>query len=219
MSFGDVLEPLAAALRFAGGRPGDVLAALGRHLTLAGAALAIALLLGVPLGLLAARRYALAERLVALAAALRVVPSLAILFVAVPFLGIGFGPALLALTVLAAPPVLLATVAGLRGIDAQVIGAAQGMGMSPMQVLRRVELPLAAPVLASGVRTASVEVIASATLAAFIGAGGLGDFITLGFQMNRPEIMLVGAVPVAGLAILSESSFGLLDRRLARWRA
>ena len=91
--------------------------------------------------------------------------------------------------------------------------------MSPTQSLRLVEIPLAAPVLASGTRTASVEVIASATLAAFIGAGGLGDFITLGFQLNRPEIMLVGAVPVALLAFTSETIFGALDRRLTRWRS
>ena len=130
-----------------------------------------------------------------------------------------FAPALLALSLLAAPPVLLATVAGFRGVDSDLKRAARGMGMSPMQLLRRVETPLAAPVVASGVRIASVEVIASATLAAFIGAGGLGDFITLGFQLNRPAIMLVGAVPVALLALGSELSFGLLDRWLRRWSA
>jgi osmoprotectant transport system permease protein len=214
-----VIELLGAAITFAQGRPEVVTAALLRHLALCGAALGLAVGLGLPLGLLAARGVALAEGLVAAVSALRVVPSLAILFIAVPVLGIGFAPALLALSLLAAPPVLLATVAGFRGVDADLKRVARGMGMSPLQQLRRVETPLAAPVVASGLRTASVEVIASATLAAFIGAGGLGDFITLGFQLNRPAIMLVGAVPVALLALGSEVAFGLLDRWLGRWQA
>jgi len=146
----------------------------------------------------------------------RVVPSLAILFLAVPILGIGFRPALAALVALACPPILLATHAALLGVPAAVREAAYGLGHSPAQVLARVDLPLAAPVALSGLRTAAVEVNASATLAAFIGAGGLGDFIARGFATNRVEVMLVGAVPIALLALAAEAAFSSGERALQR---
>jgi osmoprotectant transport system permease protein len=144
--------------------------------------------------------------------AFRLVPSLAILFLALPYLGTGFRPALVALTVLAFPPTIINTYAGVRGVDRAVVEAAYGMGMAPSQVLRRVELPLAMPAIIAGIRIAAVEIISSATLAAFINGGGLGDFITLGFALFEPRIMLVGAVPVALLALVSEGTLGGLQR-------
>jgi osmoprotectant transport system permease protein len=189
---------------------------LGRHLWLSAAALAISVLLCVPLGIWAARRAALAQPLINAVGALRIIPSLAVLFLALPYLGTGFGPALVALTLLALPPVLINTYAGLRGVDRAVVEAARGMGMAPAQVLSRVELPLALPAIVAGVRTAAVEVIASATLAAFIGGGGLGTFITRGFALFRPEIMLVGALPVALLALAAEGVLGGAQRLLSR---
>lgn len=189
---------------------------LGRHLSLSGAALAISVLLCVPLGIWAARRVALAQPLINAVGALRIIPSLAILFLALPYLGTGFWPALVALTLLALPPVLVNTYAGMRGVDRAVLEAARGMGMRPAQVLGRVELPLALPAIVAGIRTASVEVIASATLAAFIGGGGLGIFITRGFALFRPEIMLVGALPVALLALAAEGLLGGMQRLLNR---
>ncbi|MEI2776509.1 MAG: ABC transporter permease [Tetrasphaera sp.] len=105
-------------------------------------------------------------------------PSLVTLFLALPYLGLGFWPSLVALTVLACPPVLVNTYAGLRNVDAATREAALGIGMSPWQALLRVELPLAYPVIMTGVRIAAVEVIASATLAAFIAGGGLGEYVT-----------------------------------------
>jgi osmoprotectant transport system permease protein len=144
--------------------------------------------------------------------AFRVIPSLAILFLALPYLGLGYLPSLVALTVLAFPPVLINTYAGLRGVDAAVVEAAFGMGMAPYQVLRQVEIPLAVPTILAGVRTAAVEVISSATLASFIGGGGLGDFITRGFALYDVRIMLVGAIPVALLALASEALLSSLQR-------
>ncbi len=188
--------------------------ALTRHIELSGAALGIAFAVAGPLGVVIARRPQAAEPVIAFFSGARVVPSLAILFLAVPVLGIGFAPALLALTVLACPPILLNTYAAFQGVEASVVEAARGMGMSAPQVFRRVETPLALPVVITGVRTAAVEVIASATLAAFIGAGGLGDFITLGFALDRPEVMLVGAVPVAVLALISEVGLNAVEHRL-----
>jgi osmoprotectant transport system permease protein len=127
-------------------------------------------------------------------------------------LGTGFRPSLLALAVLAFPPVIINTYAGMRDVSRPIVEAAYGMGMESAQVLRQVELPLALPAIIAGIRTAAVEVISSATLAAFIGGGGLGDFITRGFALYDPKIMLVGAVPVALLALASEAILGGLQR-------
>jgi osmoprotectant transport system permease protein len=188
--------------------------ALGRHLTLSLSALAISVLVGVPLGIWIARRARAAQLVINGFGALRLVPSLAILFLALPYLGTGFRPALLALTVLAFPPVIINTYAGIRSVDPAISEAAYGMGMETSQVLRQIELPLALPAMIAGIRTAAVEVVASATLAAFIGGGGLGDFITRGFALYEPRIMLVGAVPVALLALVSEGLLGGVQRVL-----
>jgi osmoprotectant transport system permease protein len=143
---------------------------------------------------------------------LRVLPSLVILFLALPYLGLGFRPALVALTVLACPPILINTYAGIRSVYPATREAAFGIGMSSRQTLWRIELPLAYPVIITGVRIAAVEVIASATLAAFIAGGGLGEYITRGFALNEAKIMLVGAVAVALLALAAELLFVILQR-------
>jgi osmoprotectant transport system permease protein len=189
-------------------------AAVARHLEFSGIALAISVLLCVPLGIWIARRVRLAEYVISFFGAIRLVPSLAILFLVLPYLGTGRNPALLALTVLAIPPVLINSYVGIRSVDRAVVEAARGMGMSSWQVLRQVEIPLALPAMLAGIRIAAVEVISSATLAAFIGGGGLGDFITRGFAVNESRIMLVGAIPVALLALLSEALFSALQRML-----
>lgn len=180
-------------------------AAVATHLRLSFAALAIALVVCVPLGIWAARRRWAALPVVNTANALRVVPSLAVLFIVQPYLGIGFKSALVALTVLACPPIMINTYAAYRGVERSVVEAAYGMGMSTAQVLRRVETPLALPVVLAGLRIATVEVIASASLAAFIGAGGLGNFIQRGFAVLETSTMLVGVIPIALLALLAEA--------------
>lgn len=179
--------------------------ALESHVRLSVTALAIALVVCVPLGLWAAKQQIVAQPIVNLTNALRVVPSIAILFLALPYFGIGFRPALIALTVLACPPILINTYAGFRSVDRAVVEAAYGMGMARTQVIRAIELPLALPVLLAGFRIATVEVIASASLAAFIAGGGLGEFIQRGFAVGRPSIMLVGTIPIALLALLADA--------------
>lgn len=189
--------------------------AAGWHLIFSLSALAISVIVCVPLGIWIARRVNIAQYVINVFGTLRLIPSLAILFLALPYLGTGVRPALVALTVLAFPPVLINTYAGVRNVDRAVVEAARGMGMTSAQILRQVEIPLALPAMIAGIRTAAVEVISSATLAAFIGGGGLGDFITRGFALNEPRIMLVGAVPVALLALASEATFGGLQRLLS----
>ena len=145
---------------------------------------------------------------------LRVIPSLAVLVLALPLLGVGFRPALLALALLAIPPIVINTDLGLRSVPAPLLEAARGLGMTAKQISRRVRWPLAAPVVLAGVRTAAVEVIASATLAAFIGGGGLGEYIIDGLANQDYAELLTGAVSVAALAILTELALGALTRRL-----
>ncbi|MDR7522862.1 MAG: ABC transporter permease [Armatimonadota bacterium] len=196
---------LDAAYRYALDNQAFFWQAVGIHVRLSVLALGIAGVLSVPLGVYVARRRLLAPQVLGLFSGLRVVPSLAILFLAVPYLGLGFFPALVALIILACPPILINTEAGFRSVDPAVIEAARGMGMDARAVLWRVEVPLAAPVVVAGVRTAAVDVFASATLAAFIGGGGLGDFIARGFALFEPSVMLVGAIPVALLTLGAEA--------------
>lgn len=176
-----------------------------QHVVLSSAAMGISLLIGLPVGIWIAHRARIAQPTINFFNSLRVIPSLAILFLVLPYLGLGFKPSLIALTFLAFTPVLINTYAGLRGVDRSVIESASGMGMSRRQILFQIEIPLAVPAIITGIRIASVEVISSATLASFIGGGGLGDFITRGFALYDVPIMLVGAIPVAILALLSES--------------
>jgi osmoprotectant transport system permease protein len=175
-----------------------------QHLFLSFTALAAGLIICLPLGIWIAHRENLAPVVINFTNTIRVFPSLVILFLALPYLGIGSLPALIALAVLAIPPILINTYTGIRQVDASAVEAAFGVGMSPSQVLWRVELPLSAAAILTGVRIAAVEVISSATLAAFIGGGGFGDFITRGFALYDVHIMLVGAVPVAVLALVAE---------------
>jgi osmoprotectant transport system permease protein len=140
-----------------------------------------------------------------------VIPSLAILVLVLPLMGMGFYPALLALTILAIPPILINTYSGLQQINPETLEAAAGMGMGNAYRLRKIELPLAALPVIAGVRLAAIEVISSATLAAFIGGGGLGTYVMMGMSMYDPSIMLVGALPVTGIALLSELFFSVIE--------
>jgi osmoprotectant transport system permease protein len=192
----------------------DLLVHVRDHLALSGAALAVALVVGVPAGAAVAR--APRVRTLALAAiyVARVVPSLAVLAIMLPLVGIGFLPSLVALALLAIPPIALNTDLGLRGVPAAVREAAVGLGMSERQVRARVEWPLALPVVFSGIRTAAVEVVASATLAAFIGGGGLGEYIVNGLAENDRGQLLEGAISVGVLALATQWLLGGVERGL-----
>ena len=189
-------------------------AAMSIQIQLSVFALAIGIVICLPLGILAARSRVVSLGAINLFGTLRAIPSIAILFLAYPFLGFGFVPALVALSILACPPILINTAAGFAGVDAATVEAARGMGMNPRQVLMRVEFPLALPVVLAGIRTATLEVIASATLATFIGGGGPGDFIVQGLSNNQIDVLLAGAIPLALMALLAEGLFTGLDRAI-----
>lgn len=203
---------LLDALRWIIDHPRIFLDALETHLLLSGVALALAIALAAPLGVALTRYPRAAFATINGAGAMRTIPSIAILAIMLPFLGIGFKPSLVALTILAIPPILINTYVGVRQVEPDIVDAARGMGMTTLQSILRVELPMAAPVMFAGVRTSAVQVIAGATLAAFIGGGGLGDFITAGIAIMDLPRLLVGAVPIALLAILTELAFGGLER-------
>ncbi len=193
----------------------DLAVHLRDHIALSLAALAAALAVGIPLGIFLAR--APRGRSVALGAVYiaRVVPSLAVLALMLPLVGVGFTPAVVALALLAIPPIAINTDLGLRGVPEAVRDAARGLGMDERQISARVEWPLALPIVFSGMRTAAIEVVASATLAAFIGGGGLGEYIVNGIALNDARELLEGAVSVGILALAVSAALTRLERRLA----
>ncbi|MBP8002296.1 MAG: ABC transporter permease [Chloroflexi bacterium] len=208
------MELIMEALRYAAAHTTELALAIRQHLALVGLALGVAVALCVPLGVWTSRSDAAAVLFLNTSNALRVVPSLAVLFLAIPYFGLSFTSASLALTILALPPILINTDAAYRTISPAIKEAALGMGMTSWQILRYIETPLALPVIIAGIRTATTEVIASATLAAFIGIGGLGLFVVRGFALYDIAILLVGAVPVALLTLLADVGLGRVQKRL-----
>ena len=196
----------------------DLLLHVRDHISLSVAALAVALAVGVPLGVAIASIPPLRNVSLAAIYVARVVPSLAVLAIMLPLVGIGFLPSLVALTLLAIPPIALGTELGLAGVPEPVREAARGLGMTDREVRRRIDWPLAFPVVFGGIRTAAVEVVASATLAAFIGGGGLGEYIVNGIEANDRAETLKGAIAVGVLALAVQGALGLVERRLEATR-
>jgi osmoprotectant transport system permease protein len=196
----------------------ETLAAVGiatlEHLELTALALVMAALIGVPLGAYLTRFRELSGPVLGLVGVFQTIPSLALLGLLIPVLGIGAKPALVALYLYALLPIVRNTFAGLDSIDPAVLDAARGMGMRERQILVRISLPLALPVVMGGIRTSTVMCVGLATLAALIGAGGLGRFIFRGISMVDSEQIMMGAVPAALLALLLDGLLGLLERRL-----
>ncbi|GAA4454742.1 hypothetical protein GCM10023189_21620 [Nibrella saemangeumensis] len=189
------------------------------HLGLTGLSLLIALLVGLPLGILITRYNRAATLVLGIAGVLQTVPSIALLGFLIPVLGIGVWPAIVALFLYALLPIIRNTYVGIREVSSTLKEAALGMGMTDWQVLTRVELPLALPVIFAGVRTAAVINVGVATLAAYIAAGGLGEFIFGGIALNNVNMILAGAIPAALLAVLVDAGLARLQRlRLARFR-
>jgi osmoprotectant transport system permease protein len=202
---------LTATLEYIVSRSQDFTTALSQHLSLTFVSLAISAVLGLLLGVTSARVRWLRSLVLGLANLGRTIPSLAVLALALPFLGIGQPPTTLALVVIGTLPILINAHVGIREVDDAVIEAARGMGMNELEILWQIELPLAAPVIMAGIRTSAVLVVADATLAAFIGGGGLGDLILRGHALNRDDIVLAGAVPATLLALYFEEVFGRLE--------
>ena len=185
------------------------------YLKICGISIGIAIVIGVVLGALVSRNAVLAFVAINLSGLMRSVPIIAVLFLFVSITGqLGFGPSLIALIVLGIPPILVNTYTGIRGVDPAAIDAAKGMGMTTWQIATRIQAPLVTPLVAAGIRTSAVQIVATATLAAFIGAGGYGDYIVDGLTVFNYTELIVGAVSVAVLAMLVEVSLSWLQRAL-----
>lgn len=191
-----------------------LLRALGRHIELTVVTVIFTILIGVPLGILAARKPRIGQAIMKVVGTLQTVPSIALLALMIPLFGIGVVPAIVALVLYGLLPVVANTRAGLRQIPADLIDAAEGIGLSDKQVLTWVEIPIALPFILSGVRTSAVIAVGTATIAALIGAGGLGDFILTGLTLNDPRMLLLGAVPAALLAIGVDELVYRIERAL-----
>jgi osmoprotectant transport system permease protein len=183
-----------------------------RHLMLVLVSLAASTLLGVPLGLLAYGRRRVGALVLGVAGAVQTIPSLALFCFFIPLLGIGPVPALAALSLYGLLPIVRNTHAGLLSIPAELREAAIAIGLSPYERARLVELPLASRTILAGIKTSAVVAVGSATIAAFIGAGGFGEPISTGLSLNDVPTILEGAIPAAGLALLVEAAFGLVER-------
>jgi len=184
------------------------------YLKICGFSILVAIIIGVTLGALVSRNAFLAFLALNASGLLRAIPIIAVLILFVPIFGIGLLPASIALIVIGIPPILLNTYTGIRGIDPAMIEAAKGMGMTTLQIATRIQAPLVTPLVAAGIRTSAVQIIATATLAAFIGAGGYGDYIVDGFNVFNYTELIVGAVSVAILAMLVEVFMSWLQRVL-----
>ncbi|MDR1389133.1 MAG: ABC transporter permease [Treponema sp.] len=207
----ELLEPYAS---YFSSNLQKFLAAIAEHFLLSGGALAVATVAGVTLGVLCARNKTANMVISGVFSAARIIPSLAILFLCLPLLGTGFKPSVVALTFLALPPILINTSVSFASVPAAVLEAAAAMGMNAVQIFFKIKVPLALPLVLSGFKTAAVEVIASASLAAYIGGGGLGVIIFTGLGLMRTELLVIGGASVALLSILVDCLLSVLEKRV-----
>jgi osmoprotectant transport system permease protein len=204
--------PDRALLPYLWGQRADTLRYTRRHLVLVAVSLAAGLLVAVPLGLVLERVRVAAEAVIRGVGVMQTVPSIALLAFMIPLFGIGVVPAVVALFLYSLLPMLRNTYTGVRDADASAVASARALGMTELELLWWVRLPLAAPVIMAGVRTAAVINVGTATLAAFIGAGGLGDPIVAGLALSDTHMILSGAIPAAVLALLVDSVLAVAER-------
>ncbi|AOV08125.1 ABC transporter permease [Sporosarcina ureilytica] len=190
----------------------EVLESTFVHIQLVFFSMIIATVLAVTLGIVATRVPWLKTLLLGGAGVLQTIPSLALLGFMIPIFGIGVKTAIAALFLYSLLPIMRNTYTGIKDVDAATVEAAKGVGMTNMQILFKIELPLAVPIIMAGIRTAAVINVGNATLAAFIGAGGLGDFIFLGITRGIDGLILLGAIPATLLAIMIETFFSAVER-------
>lgn len=192
----------------------DILNSLGQHMNLTLISLGLSIIIAVPLGILLTRYQRFADPIIGVAAVFQTIPSLALLGFMIPLLGIGFTPAVVALTVYGLLPILRNTYTGIIGVNQGAKEAGKGMGMTSFQILFMVEIPLSLRVIMAGVRTATVMIIGVATLASLVGAGGLGDLIFRGISSVNPNLILAGAIPAAVLAILFDNLLKFFEKKV-----
>lgn len=195
-------------------RKDDILLALSQHVKITFMAVALAIIVGVPVGILITRREKVANFILGFANTLQTLPSLALFGIVLPWLGIGMKNAVFVLFLYALLPIIKNTYLGIKSVDSSIRESAKGMGMTTSQILRIVEIPLALPVIMGGIRISTVINIGTATIANFIGAGGFGDLIYKGISMVDYNLIFAGAIPTAILALLVDGCLGLLEKKM-----
>ena len=203
-------------LQFLNENSSKLLEQLLEHIGLTFLSLLLAIMVAVPLGILISKKPKWASITLGGAGILQTIPSIALLGFMIPLLGIGFKPAIFALFIYALLPIIRNTYTGIKGVDSSVIEAAEGVGMSGYQIISKVEIPLALPVIFAGIRTSTVINVGVATLAAYIGAGGLGEFIFGGIALNNTNMILAGALPAALLAIFFDQLLALVQHMIGK---
>lgn len=176
--------------------------------------LALGIIVAVPLSVILMKFPRTAKVVIALASMLQTIPALALLAMMIPFFGVGRVPAIVALFLYSLMPILRNTYVGLMDVNADTVDSARGLGMTEMQLILKVDIPLAMPVIMAGIRLSAIYVIAWATLAAYIGAGGLGDFIFNGLSLYQPDLIFGGTIPVIILALLTDYLLGKLEKKI-----
>lgn len=194
---------------------GEILTKSMEHLFIAAISLAFGILVAVPLGILLNKSKQAAKIVMAIASVLQTVPSFALLALMIPLFGVGKRPAIVSLFIYSLLPILRNTYLGIDGVNENLIDAAKGMGMTASQVLFKVQIPMAMPVIMGGIRLSAVYVLAWTTLAAYVGAGGLGDFIFNGLTNAIMPMVVWGTIPVTLMAIIVDLLFGILEDKLS----
>ncbi|MBJ7571684.1 ABC transporter permease [Bacillus halotolerans] len=193
---------------------GELLYKTYEHITISLIAVILGVAAAVPLGIVLTRMKKGAGTIIGIVNIIQTLPSLAILAFFIPLLGVGKVPAIVALFFYSVLPILRNTYTGIRGVNKNLLESGKGIGMTDAEQIRLVELPLAAPVIMAGIRTSTIYLIGWATLASFIGGGGLGDYIFIGLNLYQPEYILGGAVPVTILAIVIDYVLALTERKI-----
>lgn len=191
-----------------------LLSAFGEHIFLSVVSLTLGILFAVPVGVLLSQADRAASIVMGIAGVLQTIPTLALLALMVPLFGVGKIPAIIALFIYSLLPILRNTYLGMNSVDPMVVDAAKAMGMERIEVIRKIQLPLAIPVIMAGIRLSAVYVIAWTTIAAYIGGGGLGEVIFNGLELFRSDLILAGTIPVILLAILTDLLAGRIEKKL-----
>lgn len=201
-------------LQFLKYRGPEIFKLTGEHMKITGVAVFLAILVGVPLGIYITKNKKVTNVILSTANIFQTLPSLALFGLIIPIMGIGFKPAIFVLFLYALLPIIKNTYIGINNIDPSIIEAGRGMGMTKTQILTMVEIPLALPIIMGGIRISTVINIGTATIAALIGAGGLGEFIFKGISMGNNNLILAGAIPTALLAISVDFILGIVEKKL-----
>lgn len=201
------------AIEFVARYWGQILEMTGEHLFMSASAILISIIIGVPLAVFMTRNHSVAVTVQTLINIIQTIPSISLLLIIMIFLGLGYSTAIVALVLYSLLPIVQNTYAGLENVDKNMIEAGMGMGMTRTQLLTQVKLPLALPIILAGIRIAAVVAVGSATIATFVGAGGLGEMIMRGISTTDDQKILAGAIPAAILVIIVDLLIGKVEKK------